>query len=242
MKNVITIFRRETAAYFNSPIAYIAICLFVAVLSFIFFLVGNFFKRPEPDIRFFFQFMPWVLAIFVPAFTMRLWSEEKRSGTIELLMTTPLRSWEIVVGKYLAGYVVFAIGLIATMVVPLTVEVVTDLDWGTIMATYVGAFVVTSVYIAIGAWVSTFTQNQIVALLVSIVVAIILTFLGFSWVVNWTNGIYSGLGNFLGWFGTLYHFQEFSKGLISPVGLIYGASVTAFFLILNNVFVEGRKY
>ena len=242
MRNILTISRREVAAYFNSPIAYIFMILFIFILSFLFFVFFPFFSQTNPDLRNFFFWFPWVLSIFIPAVTMRLWSEERRSGTIELLMTWPLQAWEVVVGKYLAGLFVIAISLILTLVVPMSLSSsVSSLEWGVIFTSYLGALLISSVYIALGSWASTLTNNQIVSLLIAIAFSLVMVGIGYPPVVKFLNAL-PGLGNFIGWFGTDSHFREFSKGLINPVGLIYGFSLTVFFLVLNNLFVEGRKF
>ena len=243
MSNICTIYRRETASYFNSPIAYIFIVSFVAFLALFFFVLGNFFGQTNPDVVGYFAVMPWVFAVFVPAVTMRLWAEEKRAGTIELLMTMPLRTWQVVVGKYLAGLTVIFFSLFFTLIVPLTVSlVVNQVDWGVVFSSYVGALLMASVYIALGAWTSTFTQNQIVALLVAVFLSFLLAVVGTPTVINPLNGFIDGAGSFLGWFGTFYHFQSFARGMLSLLSVIYAVSVTAFFLTLTNVFVEGRKF
>ncbi len=242
MRNILTISRREVAAYFNSPIAYIFMILFIFILSFLFFVFFPFFSQTNPDLRNFFFWFPWVLSIFIPAVTMRLWSEERRSGTIELLLTWPLQAWEVVVGKYLAGLFVIAISLILTLVVPISLSSsVSSLDWGVVFTSYLGALLISSVYIALGSWASTLTNNQIVSLLIAIAFSLVMVGIGYPPVVKFLNAL-PGLGNFIGWFGTDSHFREFSKGLINPVGLIYGFSLTVFFLVLNNLFVEGRKF
>ena len=242
MRNILTIYRREVAAYFNSPIAYIFMILFIFILSFLFFVFFPFFSQTNPDLRNFFFWFPWVLSIFIPAVTMRLWSEERRSGTIELLLTWPLQAWEVVVGKYLAGLFVIAISLILTLVVPISLSSsVSSLEWGVVFTSYLGALLISSVYIALGSWASTLTNNQIVSLLIAIAFSLVMVGIGYPPVVKFLNAL-PGLGNFIGWFGTDSHFREFSKGLINPVGLIYGFSLTVFFLVLNNLFVEGRKF
>ncbi|MEE3230965.1 MAG: ABC transporter permease subunit [Planctomycetota bacterium] len=242
MRNILTISRREVAAYFNSPIAYIFMILFIFILSFLFFVFFPFFSQTNPDLRNFFFWFPWVLSIFIPAVTMRLWSEERRSGTIELLLTWPLQAWEVVVGKYLAGLFVIAISLILTLVVPISLSSsVSSLEWGVVFTSYLGALLISSVYIALGSWASTLTNNQIVSLLIAIAFSLVMVGIGYPPVVKFLNAL-PGLGNFIGWFGTDSHFREFSKGLINPVGLIYGFSLTVFFLVLNNLFVEGRKF
>jgi ABC-2 type transport system permease protein len=248
MRNIWTIYRRELGTYFDSPIAYIFIVLFLAIQAFLFFVLNNFFGQNFPEVRVYYGLLPWVFAVFIPAVTMRLWSEEKRAGTIELLMTLPFRSWEIVVAKYLAAYTVIAASIALTAVVPISLSSVVDIEIGSLLATYAGAFVIASVYIALGAWVSTFTQNQVVALLVSVSFCFVVAFLGSPPVIDFLNSLTESadapgkLGTFVGWFGTYSHFQEFTRGLVNPVDIIYAVSVTAFFLTLNNVFVEGRKY
>ncbi len=243
MNNILTIFRREVAAYFNSPVAYIFISMFVFFLAVLLFVLPfQFFQQENPDLRNFFFWFPWVLSIFIPAVTMRLWSEERRSGTIELLLTWPLQAWEVVVGKYLAGLFVIAISLILTLVVPISLSSsVSSLEWGVVFTSYLGALLISSVYIALGSWASTLTNNQIVSLLIAIAFSLVMVGIGYPPVVKFLNAL-PGLGNFIGWFGTDSHFREFSKGLINPVGLIYGFSLTVFFLVLNNLFVEGRKF
>ena len=242
MRNILTIFRREVAAYFNSPMAYIFIILFIFILAFLFFVFFPFFSQANPDLRNFFFWFPWVLSIFIPAVTMRLWSEERRSGTIELLMTWPLQAWEVVVGKYLAGLFVISISLALTLFVPLTLSLVTtSIEWGVIFTSYLGALLISSVYVALGSWASTLTNNQIVSLLIAIAFSLLMVGIGYPPVMKFLNDL-MGVGEFIGWVGADFQFREFTKGLINPVGLIYAFSLTVFFLVLNNLFVEGRKF
>ena len=242
MGNVSTIYQRELKAYFTSPIAYIFIIAFLVVMAVYFFAINGFFQQPNPDLRSYFLALPLAFVILIPAVTMRLWSEEKKTGTVEVLMTLPLRSWETVLGKFLAGYTVVVITLLLTFIVPLSVSFVVDLDWGVVLSSYIGAFVLAGVYIAVGAWVSAITENQIVALLVSMVLLLILWGVSLPQTAEVVNGFWNELGTKISWFGTFNHYQNFVKGLINPVDLIYAASMTVFFLILNNFAVEWRKY
>jgi ABC-2 type transport system permease protein len=242
MGSVATIYKRELKTYFTSPIAYIFIIAFLVVMAVYFFAINGFFQQPNPDLRSYFAALPLAFVILIPAVTMRLWSEEKKTGTVEVLMTLPLRSWEIVLGKFLAGYTVVAVTLLLTFVVPFSIQFVVDLDWGVVVSSYIGAFVLAGVYIAVGSWVSAVTENQIVALLVSMVLLLILWGASLPQVAEVLNGLVGGLGNVLSWFGTYSHYQNFVKGLINPVDLIYAASMMVFFLILNNFAVEWRKY
>jgi ABC-2 type transport system permease protein len=242
MTNFTTIYRREISSYFTSPIAYIFICVFLIVMGVYFFLFNAFFQQQNPDLRNYFGVFPLTFALLIPAVTMRLWSEEKKSGTIELLMTMPLKSWEVVLAKFLAGYTVVAITLLLTLVVPISASFVTELDWGVIAASYFGSLLLAGVYLAVGAWTSSLTENQIVALLVAMVFLIILWGIGFPPFTQFLNKTISGLGTGLGWFGSAYHFENFVKGIVNPVDLVYAFSLMVFFLILNNFTVEWRKY
>lgn len=243
MNSICTIYRREMRSYFSSPIAYIFICAFLILLGVFFFLLGDFFSRPNPDLRSYFWMFSLFFVVLIPTVTMRLWSEEKKTGTIELLMTFPIKSWQVVLGKFLAGYTVIALTCLLTLSVPLSVSaVVTGIDWGVVLSSYIGALLIAAVYIAVGAWVSALTQNQIVALLVSIVLLFMVWGIGFPQVVETLNRMISGSGSMLGWFGANYHYETFIKGQVSPVAILYCGSLTAFFLILNNFAVEWRKY
>jgi len=242
MGNIATIYKRELKTYFTSPIAYIFIIAFLIVMAVYFFAINGFFQQQNPDLRAYFAALPLAFALLIPAVTMRLWSEEKKTGTVEVLMTLPLRSWEVVVGKFLAGYTVVTITLLLTLVVPISIRSVVDLDWGVVLSSYIGALVLAGVYIAVGAWVSAVTENQIVALLISMVVLLVLWGASLPQVAAVLNGLVGGLGNVLSWFGTFSHYQNFVKGLINPVDLVYAFSMMVFFLILNNFAVEWRKY
>lgn len=243
MGNVWTIYRRELGSYFASPIAYIFICAFLVVMAVYFFLFNQFFQQSNPDLRAYFGAFPLAFALLIPAVTMRLWSEEKKAGTVEILMTLPLNSWEVVLGKFLAGYTVLALTLGLTLTVPLSVALVLELDWGVIFTSYFGAFLLAGVYIAVGAWMSALTENQIVALLAAMVFLFVLWGIGIPPVTRALNTfVGGGLGNALGWFGTFFHYQQFAKGLLSPVDVVYSLSMMAFFLILNNFAVEWRKF
>jgi len=243
MKNLLNVYRREMAAYFNSPIAYIFVILFLLFASINFFNMQGFFSQQAPNVRGYFALFPMLIAVFSAPISMRLWAEEKRTGTIELLMTWPVRAWELVVAKYLSGLTIWTITLVLAMIVPITVSTVTDVDWGVMFSSFLGSVLVASVYMALGAWISTFTRNQVVALLLSAVISALLCYVGYpGFVKGFNDTIGMGFGNFVGWFSTQHHFQEFAKGLIHPVGVIYGIGMTAVFLVLNNLFVEGRKF
>lgn len=246
MANMLNIYRRECGSYFNSPIAYIVIVAFLLVMSFFFFPFFRFFSNDSPDFRPYFEhILPFGFFSFViiPAITMRLWAEEKKQGTEELLMTLPFKSWELVLGKFFAGYTIVALALVLTISVPISLAfVVEGLDWGVITMMYIGMFLISGIYVALGAFVSSLTENQIVALLVAAVLSALICFIGFPPVITWLNENLFGAGDYLGRMGTFLHYQGFAKGLLNPVDVVYAVSMTALFVILNGIAVEGRKY
>lgn len=242
MSNIFTIYRRELRSYFTSPIAYIFIVAFLVVMGVFFFFYSQFFAQATPDLRSYFGILPLTFALLIPAVTMRLWSEERKSGTVELLMTMPLRSWELVLGKYLAGYTVIVLTILLTLTVPISVSTVVSVDWGAICASYLGALLLAGVYIAVGAAISAMTENQIVALLVAMVILFVLWGIGFPGVTTALNSLVGGLGTTLGWYGSSTHFEKFVNGTVNPVDVVYAVSMAAFFLILNNFAVESKKY
>ncbi len=243
MRNVLSVYRRESAAYFNSPIAYIFILAFLAIMAFFFFIFYRFFSQPNPDLRTYFEILPLAFLLFIPAITMRLWSEEKRQGTLELLMTFPVSTWEVVLAKFLASYTIVALSLLLTIVVPLSVSFVLPLDGTALIASYVGAFLIAGVYIAIGSCISAMTENQIVAFVVAVVACALVCFMGFPNVIDWINrNLFDGLGRFVGYFGTFFHYQKFAQGQVGLLDVVYALSMIGLFLGLNNFFVESRKY
>ncbi len=244
MKNALTIFRRELGSYFTSPVAYIFICAFLVFMGIFFFLYNGFFARANPELRSYYELLPMFFILLIPAVTMRLWSEERKSGTLELLMTMPLKSWEVVAGKFAASYVIIILTLALTFTVPLTVSTVVDIEWGVIIASYIGAVLMAGVYLAVGSWLSAMTQNQVVALLCSMVLLFGLWGIGLPHVVKFmVEKMHLGaVGAGLGWFGVYYHYEPFAKGLLQTAGFIYCLSMMGFFLVLNNFAVESKKY
>ena len=243
MQNVWTIYRREFASSFNSPIAYIFISAFLAIMAFFFFIFYRFFSQQSPDLRIYFEILPLAFFVFIPAVTMRLWSEEKKQGTLEVLMTLPFKTWELVVGKFLAGYTIVGLTLLLTILLPISVSLVLPLDGTALIASYTGAFLIAGVYIAIGCWLSALTENQVVAFVVAVLACALVCFMGFPNVIDWINKtLFDGLGRFVGYFGTFYHYQKFAQGQIAAVDVIYALSMIGLFLGLNNFAVESRKY
>jgi len=167
MSNIVRIARKELAAFFSSPAAFIFIGVFLAALLFIFFWVNRFFARNIADVRPLFEWMPVLLIFLISAMTMRMWSEERRAGTLEFLMTTPVKPLHLVLGKFLACLALVAIVLVLTLPLPITVSVLGPLDWGPVLGGYLATLALASAYIAIGLFVSSRTDNQIVSLIVT---------------------------------------------------------------------------
>jgi ABC-2 type transport system permease protein len=243
MVNIWTIFKRELRNYFNSPIAYIFIMLLLGFTGFVFFFFFHFFAADDASMRYYFAAMPWFFIFFAAAIAMRLWSEERKVGTMELLLTMPLRSHEIVLGKYLAGLTILIVTLGLTITVPITVGIAGDPDWGKIITGYVGAFLAGALLLALGAFVSATTENQIVALLVTVVAGILLMAIGIETVVAEINDFVGlRLGDQLAYFSPLTHFDNMERGVLDLRDAVYFLSMTALALLLNHFAVENRKY
>ena len=237
MNNVYAVFKKEFRSYFNSPIAYIFITAFLVFSGWLFF--RGFFLIGQATMRPFFSILPWEFLFFVPAVTMRLWAEEKKMGTMELLMTLPLNDWEIVIGKFLAAFLFLAITVLLTFTFPLTLYYLGQPDLGPILGGYIGALLMGAAYLSIGLFISSLTENQIVAFILSVFACFGLFIIGEPIVLTALPGWLAGIFSFLG-LGA--HFQSIGRGVIDSRDIIYYLSVIIFFLFLNTRFVESRKW
>ena len=237
MQNITAILKKEFRSYFNSPIAYIFITFFLGISAWLFF--QNFFIVNQAEMRSFFGLMPWIFLFFIPAVTMKLWSEEKKIGTIEILMTLPIRDYEVVVGKFLASFALLAVTVLLTLVIPFSIMSVGNPDVGTLIAGYIGLLLMGAAYIAIGFFASTLTENQIIAFIIGIVVCLVLLLIGEDFVLfktpNWLVPIFSYLG--LG-----AHYSSILRGVLDSRDIIYYLSLIGFFLYLSTLAVESRKW
>lgn len=237
MNNVYAVFKKEFRSYFNSPIAYIFITAFLVFSGWLFF--RGFFLIGQATMRPFFSILPWEFLLFVPAVTMRLWAEEKKMGTMELLMTLPLKDGEIVLGKFLAAFLFLAITVLLTFTFPLTLYYLGQPDLGPILGGYIGALLMGAAYLSIGLFISGLTENQIVAFIISVFACFALWIIGEPIVLTALPGWLAGTFFFLG-LGA--HFQSIGRGVIDSRDIIYYLSVIIFFLFLNTRFVESRKW
>lgn len=239
IKNVATVFRREMAAYFNSAVAYIFIIVFALLNGGLF--MTQFFMISRADMRPFFVTLPFVLSVFLPAVTMRLWAEERRGNTLELLLTFPMKTEEIVAGKFAASAVFFLTALLATLPMPVMIHLLGRPDTGVMLSSYLGAVLLGSFYLSIGIFISGLCRDQIVAFILSLMVCFSLHLLGTEFIATSIDGWVPGFGSFLRHFvGSARHYESFAKGIIDNRDAAYFVIGSLIFLVLNGFWLEGR--
>ena len=238
MNDIITIFKKEFKSYFVSPIAYIFITVYLVLTNFMFF--QGFFIINQADMRSYFSILPWLYLIFIPAITMRSWSEEKRTKTLELLLTWPVKDSSVVAGKYLAALLFLGLALVMSLTVPITVAILGNPDGGIIVGSYFGAFLLGGAYIAIGMWVSSYTENQILAFIGSIIVILVLLLIGNGFVTAFIP--IPQIVSLFTFLGLSTHFESISRGVVDSRDIIYYLSVIGLFLFLNIQSLESRKW
>lgn len=242
MRNILIITKREFAGYFATPLAYVFIVIFLALTGAFAFFIGGFFERGQADLLSFFTYHPWLYLLLVPAVAMRLWAEERKSGTIELLMTLPVTTTEAVVGKFLAAWAFIGIALGLTFPMWITVNVLGNPDNGVIIAGYFGSFFMAGAFLAIGSCVSALTRNQVIAFIVAATVCFLFTMSGIELVLNffrgWTPEV---LIELIASLSFLTHFLSVTNGVIDIRDVIYYGSMIAFWLFANVVVVDLRK-
>ena len=242
MANVWIIYKRELSAYFGTPIAYVFLAIFVFLGGIFAFYIGNFFEREQADLQSFFQFHPWLYLFLIPALSMRLWAEERRAGTIELLFTLPVTMTEVVLGKFLAAWKFTAIALSLTFPLWLTVNYLGDPDNGVILAGYLGSLLMAGAFLAIGSCISALTRNQVIAFVVSGVVCLGFVLSGFPLVLDFVGAVAPAIVvDAVRSFSFLTHFQAIGKGVLDAGDVIYFFSLIVFWLFVNAVVIEWRK-
>jgi ABC-2 type transport system permease protein len=236
------VYRRELAAYFNTPIAYVFMVIFVALAGLFTFYLGDFFERNQADLVAFFQWHPWLYLFLVPALSMRLWAEERRSGTLELLLTLPITVPQAVLGKFLAAWTFTAATLALTLPLWVTVNYLGNPDNGVILAGYLGSLLMAGAYLAIGSCMSALTRNQVIAFVLAAVVSLLFVLSGFPLVLDFFAGwAPEPLVEAVASFSFLAHFDTLSKGILELRDLIYFLSLIAFWLFATAVAVEWKK-
>ena len=242
MNYIWPIFRREFAAYFATPLAYVFIVIFLFAMGAFTFYIGNFYENGVADLSVFFGYHPWLYLFLVPAIAMRLWAEERRSGTMELLLTLPVPLWATVLGKYLAAWAFTGVALALTFPIWLTVNFLGAPDNGVILAGYIGSFLMAGGYLAIGACISAATDNQVIAFVVSVVVCFLFTISGAPLVIEFFRAWAPlTLVTAISSFSFLTHFMAISSGVIDLRDVIFFFSLIALFLSANVVLIDLRR-
>jgi len=242
LANVATITKRELSGYFLTPIAYVFIVIFLILSGVFTFYLGGFFERGQADLVTFFGFHPWLYLFLIPALTMRLWAEERKSGTIELLLTLPVTMMEAVLGKFLATWIFTAVSLALTFPIWLTVNYLGNPDNGVILAGYLGSLLMAGGYIAIGSCISALTKNQVVAFVVTVVVCLIFILSGFPMVLDFLDDwMPSVLLATVSSFSFLSHFEAIQHGVVETRDLVFFLSLIALWLFANAIVLEIKK-
>ena len=242
MRETLVIFRRELKSYFLSPIAYVFGLLMLAVL--LIFAVGStLVDGQQSTMQGFFSVLPWVFLFFLPALTMRLWAEERKLGTIELLMTFPVRIGHLVLGKFAAALLFLGFLLLMTFGLPLTLGAYGRLDWAPVIAEYVASLLFASAFVAVGMFWSSTTRDQIVAMLLSLVSLLLLFVLGYpvliemltGWMPAWMIDVLNGVSPYK-------YFESITRGVLDTRDIVYFACFCGFFLYMNALVLQARRH
>ena len=242
MNNIRAVLKRELYSYFHTPVAYVFIIVFLFLTGIFSFYLGAFYERGQADLEPFFRFHPWLYLFLVPAISMRLWSEERKTGTIELLMTLPVSITQAVLGKFLAAWCFTAIALALTFPMWITVNYLGDPDNTVILAGYLGSLLMAGGFLAIGSCVSALSENQVIAFVISVVICFLFILSGFPLVLDFFRGwAPQALVDVISSLSFLTHFDSINKGVIDLRDLIYYLALIAFWLYANVVVIDSRK-
>jgi ABC-2 type transport system permease protein len=242
MSAVSAVFRRELRSYFATPVAYVFIVIFLMLAGAFTFYIGGFYERSQADLRPFFEFHPWLYLFLIPAISMRLWAEERKAGTIELLMTLPVTAWQATLGKFLAAWAFAGIALALTFPVWVTVNYLGDPDNGAILAAYFGSFLMAGGFIAVGTCISAVTRNQVIAFVITVFVCFGMLLAGFPMVLNmfaiWAPAV---LVDGIASLSFLTHYRDISRGVVELRDLVYFALVIGTFLYASTLVLAWKK-
>lgn len=242
MSGIKSLLRKELLGYFATPLAYIFMGVFLFASGMFTFYIGNFYERNQADLESFFAWHPWLFLFLVPAISMRLWAEEQKTGTIELLLTLPIPLWKLVLGKFLAAWIFIAITLFLTIPMWFTVSYLGNPDHGIIVASYIGSLLMAGGYLAIGSFLSALTRNQVVAFIVTVIICFIFTVTGFPLVLNFFSVFLSPfLLNTIASFSFLGNFVDITRGILEFKSILYFIGFISLWLVLNTYVLTLRK-
>ncbi|MBD3247658.1 ABC transporter permease subunit [Candidatus Falkowbacteria bacterium] len=235
LKTIWSLYKKELMSYFNSPIAYIFIGVFLIIGNWLFF--RDFFFFGQASVRGYFSLLPWIFLFLSPAITMRSWSEEKKSGTVEWLLTMPITDWQVVLAKFFSALSFLFIALVLTITVPISLSFLGDLDWGVVIGSYLGALFLGGAYLSLGLFISSLTKNQIIAFVLGLVACFLAFIIGYNFVLEGLNPTAAEVFAFLG-LGN--HFSNIAKGVIDSKDVIYYLSFIFIFLWANVLIINKR--
>jgi ABC-2 type transport system permease protein len=243
VSHVKTIAKRELSGYFASPVAYVFIVIFLLLTGFFTFMAGGFFERSEASLVAFFLWHPWLYLFLVPAVGMRLWSEERRMGTMELLLTFPITTWQAIVGKFFASWIFLLLALALTFPIWMTVNFLGNPDNGVIFGGYLGSFLMAGAYLAISCMTSAMTRNQVVSFIVSVVICLLLILAGWPPVTKLVDQLSEGsrLTETVAAFSVMTHFEGFQRGVIDSRDVIFFAGLIIFSLFTTSVIIRNHR-
>ena len=242
MKSIWTITKRELAGYFNSPVAYVFLVIFLLMTGAFTFLIGQFMDRNQAALQAFFMWHPWIYLFLVPAVGMRLWSEERRLGTMELLLTMPISLWHCIIGKFLASWLFLTLALVMTFPIWITVNYLGDPDITVIVASYIGSFFLAGAYLSITSMTSAFTRNQVISFILSVVICLFLVLCGWPPVTDVVETLAPrSIVEFVAAFSVMPSIEQFNNGQIDSRAVIYFLSVIGFPLFATSIIIRGLR-
>lgn len=241
-RHIWTIAKRELSGYFASPVAYVVIVIFLLLIGFFTFMLGQFFRVGEASLSFsFFRWHPWLYLFLVPAVGMRLWAEERRQGTMELLLTMPITAWQAIVGKFLASWLFLIIALALTFPIVMTISYLGDPDGGAVFAGYLGSACLAGAYLAVTCFTSALTRNQVISFILSVVICFFLILCGWEPVTDMLVNFSPTLTKLVASFSVMPHFAGFQKGVIDSRDVLFFLSVIGFSLFCNGVVIRNLR-
>lgn len=242
MNQIAPVFRRELAGYFATPLAYVFIVIFLFTMGAFTFYLGGFYERGQADLEPFFAFHPWLYLFLIPAISMRLWAEEQKTGTLELLMTLPVPTWAAVAGKFLAAWAFACIALALTAPIWVTVNILGRPDNGVILASYIGSALMAGGYLAIGSCLSALTNNQVIAFVVAVLVCFLFTVSGLPLVLDFFSGwAPQVLVETVASFSFLAHFEAITNGVIDLRDIVFFTSLIVLWLAINTLVIDMKR-